>query len=98
MGVIGDVENYLCEQCDPRPYSKEIPMLPQPQIKPGCTYYMTLMRDDLQVRIGDCVYLMRDMPQSSKSSAVRPATKQPYTSHNDKYDIFRVEQLWINDK
>ncbi|KAG8519965.1 Histone-lysine N-methyltransferase ASH1L, partial [Galemys pyrenaicus] len=36
MGVNSDVEHYLCEQCDPRPVDREVPMIPRPHYaQPG---------------------------------------------------------------
>ena len=91
MGVDGDVQNYQCEKCAPRPYCREIEIHPQPEDPlPGCIYYLTLLREDYQqIRQGDCVYILRD-----------DLTEEPKTKHVDKskLDLFRVEQLWINEK
>lgn len=99
MCVNDNVENYQCEQCHPRPYSREIKMNPQPQKPdPGCVYYMTLVRDDsLQIRQGECVYLIRGgLVEGDRG---RPATPIDYDNiPKDKLDLFRVEQLWINEK
>nr|BAG65610.1 unnamed protein product [Homo sapiens] len=46
MGVNSDVEHYLCEQCDPRPVDREVPMIPRPHYaQPGC--YLTLTEINL---------------------------------------------------
>ena len=68
-------------------------MVPQPAERiPGCTYYMTLQRGELQVRHGDCIYIHRDsLPM-----------KTPYNdlTHlpTEKLDIFRIERLWKDEK
>lgn len=101
MGVKGNVANYLCEQCDPRYYPKEILMVPQPSdATPRNTYYMTLMRDDMQVHVGDCVYVMRDnlLKRSSDGTPVRTSYRLLSNISPDKLDIFRVERLWKNEK
>ncbi|XP_063433141.1 uncharacterized protein LOC134715130 isoform X2 [Mytilus trossulus] len=97
MKVKGDVENYLCELCNPRPVSKEIIADPQPEDgTPGWTYYMTLMRDELQVRVGDCVYVLRDVPMSKDISvdSMKTSYKLVQEIGHDKLEIFRIERLW----
>ncbi|KAL8615961.1 hypothetical protein ACOMHN_034637 [Nucella lapillus] len=89
--------NYSCEVCEPRPVEKEI-MDPQKKDQPGPSgekveQYLTLMRDDLQIAQGDCVYLMRDFKKAAKSSLRLVAFTSP-----DKMDIFRVEDLFKNSK
>ena len=72
---------------------QEIVLVPQPEERiAGWTYYMTLMRGELQVRHGDCIYIHRDsLPM-----------KTPHTelSHlpTQKFDIFRIERLWKDEK
>ncbi|XP_076465119.1 uncharacterized protein LOC143296954 isoform X2 [Babylonia areolata] len=88
---------YRCELCDPRPVEKEI-MDPQKvdQLGPNgekVEQYLTLMRDDLQIAQGDCVYLMRDFKKPARSSLRLVAFTSP-----DKMDIFRVEDLFKNSK
>ena len=94
MGVRGDEENYMCEQCDPRPVNLEVPQIPQPRnANPGCVHYMTLLHGDVQVRIGDCVYVQRDEAVGAKKSPTKksgPVKK--------KLDIFRIVQLWKNEE
>ncbi len=70
-------------------------MVPQPNdAMPGCTYYMTLLRGggSLQVRVGECVYVMRENPP--------PETERIPTESLDptKMDIYRIERLWKNEK
>ena len=98
MGVKGEEEDYLCEMCQPRPVSPEVVAIPQPDdALPGCTYYITLMRDDLQIRIGDFVYVHRATlsKQETNDHAV------PYTQLKhipvDQLDIYQVERLWKNE-
>lgn len=50
------VESYLCEQCLPRPVDREIKLDPQPSYAtPGHSYYVTLLREDLQLRQGSSI-------------------------------------------
>ncbi|KAL5005481.1 hypothetical protein ScPMuIL_018937 [Solemya velum] len=100
MGVHGDEEHYLCEQCEPRSYSKEIILKPQPDdAEPDQLHFMTLMKDDLQVRIGECVYITREtfVKRSSKGLPVRSSARRMSCINPDKLDIFRVESLWKTD-
>ncbi|XP_066274110.1 histone-lysine N-methyltransferase ASH1L-like isoform X3 [Branchiostoma lanceolatum] len=101
MRTTDDVEHYLCEECDPRPVDREVPMVPQPPYaNRGCTYYLTLLRDDLLIRQGDCVYLMRDQSQrrSVDGKSVRTSYRLLSNISPDKLDVFRVEKLWKNEK
>eukprot|EP00058_Branchiostoma_floridae_P026086 XP_002611576.1 hypothetical protein BRAFLDRAFT_117164 [Branchiostoma floridae] len=101
MRTTDDVEHYLCEECDPRQVDREVPMVPQPPYaNRGCTYYLTLLRDDLLVRQGDCVYLMRDQSQrrSVDGKSVRTSYRLLSNISPDKLDVFRVEKLWKNEK
>lgn len=58
MGVNGDIENYLCELCNPREVCLEIPLGP-PVANGGIQSYLTLLKGNLQVKQGDCVYLSK---------------------------------------
>ncbi|XP_060076770.1 histone-lysine N-methyltransferase ASH1L-like [Ylistrum balloti] len=101
MKVAGDVENYLCELCNCRPVEREILADPQPDdATPGWVYYMTLMRDELQIRVGDCVYVIRDMPEKVGVEIDSVKTSQKVVSEigKDKLDIFRIERLWKDEK
>ncbi|XP_066193931.1 histone-lysine N-methyltransferase ASH1L isoform X2 [Sylvia atricapilla] len=99
MGVNSDVEHYLCEQCEPRAVNREVPMIPRPHYaQPGCVYYICLMRDDLLLRQGDCVYLMRDSRRTPDGHPVRQSYRLLSHINRDKLDIFRIEKLWKNDK
>ncbi|GCB65553.1 hypothetical protein scyTo_0011887, partial [Scyliorhinus torazame] len=99
MRVTADVGHYLCEQCDPRPVEREVPMIPQPHYaQPGCVYYICLLRDDLLLRHGDCVYLMRDNRRGPEGQPVRQSYRLLSHINRDKLDIFRIEKLWKNEK
>ncbi|XP_032174595.1 histone-lysine N-methyltransferase ASH1L isoform X4 [Mustela erminea] len=99
MGVTSDVEHYLCEQCDPRPVDREVPMIPRPHYaQPGCVYFICLLRDDLLLRQGDCVYLMRDSRRTPDGHPVRQSYRLLSHINRDKLDIFRIEKLWKNEK
>ena len=61
---------------------------------------MTLMRDEIQVRVGDCVYVLRDVPMSKDISidSVKTSHKLVAEIGPDKLDIFRIERLWKDEK
>lgn len=76
-------------------------MVPQPSdATSGNTYYMTLMRDEMQIHVGDCAYVMRDnlLKRSSDGTPVRTSYRLLSNISPDKLDIFRVERLWKNAK
>uniref|UniRef100_A0A8C0IYP8 Histone-lysine N-methyltransferase ASH1L n=1 Tax=Chelonoidis abingdonii TaxID=106734 RepID=A0A8C0IYP8_CHEAB len=99
MGVNSDVEHYLCEQCDPRSVDREVPMIPRPHYaQPGCVYFICLLRDDLLLRQGDCVYLMRDSRRTPDGHPVRQSYRLLSHINREKLDIFRIEKLWKNEK
>ncbi|KAG1709134.1 Histone-lysine N-methyltransferase ASH1L [Nymphon striatum] len=111
VGASGDDEHYLCEKCNPRILNREICLTPQPSNgSPGLTYYITLLRDDLQIRQGDCVYLLRELsppspnpnvPENEEPLPERPSYKslsKEKCPPTEEMDIFRVEKLWKDDK
>uniref|UniRef100_A0A3Q2PDK7 Ash1 (absent, small, or homeotic)-like (Drosophila) n=1 Tax=Fundulus heteroclitus TaxID=8078 RepID=A0A3Q2PDK7_FUNHE len=99
MRLETEVEHYLCEQCDPRPVDREVPMIPQPSYaQAGSIYYICLLRDDLLLHQGDCVYLMRDSRRSPEGQPVRQSYRVLSHINRDKLDIFRIEKLWKNEK
>uniref|UniRef100_A0AAY4DKZ7 Histone-lysine N-methyltransferase ASH1L-like n=1 Tax=Denticeps clupeoides TaxID=299321 RepID=A0AAY4DKZ7_9TELE len=99
MRLEAEVEHYLCEQCDPRPVDREVPMLPQPSYaQSGSVYYICLLRDDLLLHQGDCVYLMRDSRRTPEGQPVRQSYRLLSHMNRDKLDIFRIEKLWKNEK
>ncbi|XP_061462753.1 histone-lysine N-methyltransferase ASH1L isoform X2 [Rhineura floridana] len=99
MGVNSDVEHYLCEQCEPRTVDREVPMIPRPHYaQPGCVYFICLLRDDLLLRQGDCVYLMRDSRRTPDGHPVRQSYRLLSHINRERLDIFRIEKLWKNEK
>ncbi|XP_055378610.1 histone-lysine N-methyltransferase ash1 isoform X2 [Condylostylus longicornis] len=54
------IENYLCEKCEPRKPNLEIPL--EEFTEEGYRYFLSLLRGDLQIRQGDTVYVLRDIP------------------------------------
>ncbi|KAM4014454.1 LOW QUALITY PROTEIN: histone-lysine N-methyltransferase ASH1L [Anomaloglossus baeobatrachus] len=99
MGVTSDVEHYICEHCDPRPVDKEVPMIPCPHYaQPGFIYFICLLRDELLLRQGDCVYLMRDSRRTTDGQPVRQSYRLLSHINREKLDIFRIEKLWKNEK
>ena len=68
-------------------------MVPQPVERiPGCTYYMTLLRGELQVRHDDCIYINRD------SLPMKTSYTELAHLPTEKLDIFRIERLWKDEK
>ncbi|XP_023265672.1 histone-lysine N-methyltransferase ASH1L-like isoform X2 [Seriola lalandi dorsalis] len=99
MRLETEVEHYLCEQCEPRPIDREVPMIPQPSYaQAGSVYYICLLRDDLLLHQGDCVYLMRDSRRTPEGQPVRQSYRLLSHINRDKLDIFRIEKLWKNEK
>lgn len=98
------MEKYFCEKCEPREVDREISV--NDTTKEGYQCYLTLMRDDLQVRLGDAVYVLRDIDiqDDNAEGHGRDKTKEiKKRKHNYKTigkvnysecDIFRVEQMW----
>ncbi|KAG5891123.1 hypothetical protein JTB14_022235 [Gonioctena quinquepunctata] len=86
--------SYHCEKCVPRKVDYEIPM--DEFTEHGHRYYMTLMRGDLQVRQGDTVYVLRDIPipGTDKKHTFDTIGKIEYSE----LDIFRIERLWKEEK
>lgn len=74
-------------------------MTPRPHYaQPGCVYFICLLRDDLLLRQGDCVYLMRDSRRTPDGHPVRQSYRLLSHINRDKLDIFRIEKLWKNEK
>ncbi|KAF4531360.1 hypothetical protein B566_EDAN018103, partial [Ephemera danica] len=97
------VDHYLCEQCVPRQVNRDILMNPVPEYaQPGETHYISLMREDLQLRQGDTVYVLRDIVRDDIDDPSLPPQKHTYkTLKNAKpedCDIFRIERLYIDEK
>uniref|UniRef100_A0A6P7FLR0 Histone-lysine N-methyltransferase ash1 n=1 Tax=Diabrotica virgifera virgifera TaxID=50390 RepID=A0A6P7FLR0_DIAVI len=86
--------SYHCEVCVPRKVDYEIPM--NEFTEHGHRYYMTLMRGDLQLRQGDTVYVLRDIPikGTDKKHTYDTIGKIEYSE----LDIFRIERLWKEEK
>jgi hypothetical protein len=64
---------------------------------PEQTQYMTLFRDELLIRLGDCVYITQQ-----KSVGEEAPSRSSYQAVEDvdptQLDIFRVERLWVDEK
>ncbi|XP_034120738.1 histone-lysine N-methyltransferase ash1 isoform X2 [Drosophila guanche] len=95
-----DADNYQCERCEPREVDREIPL--DEYTEEGHRYYLTLMRGNLQVRQGDAVYVLRDIPIKDAAGNILPSQKHTYETIGaidyQECDIFRVEHLWKNDE
>ncbi|KAL4227882.1 Histone-Lysine N-Methyltransferase ash1l [Mactra antiquata] len=96
MRVKGDENHYLCEECDPRPINREVEITPNSDEEEdtgddGKRYFMTLMRDDMQIRLGSCVYVMKE------NQSRRYSYKKSGGLNKERMDIFRIERLWKNE-
>lgn len=70
-------------------------LVPQPRdVRPNCTHYLTVVKDDVQYAVGDCVYVMRDTKRTSSGTPVRTSYRLLASTGPDKMDIYRLEQLW----
>ncbi|KAK8390288.1 hypothetical protein O3P69_010163 [Scylla paramamosain] len=99
MGVTDSPEHYLCEECSPRLISPEVPMNPQPPDAPkDHKYFITLLRDNLQVKQGDSVYILRDRPQQKSGERRQPAYRLAKDVKPHDLLIFKIENLWIDEK
>eukprot|EP00094_Tigriopus_californicus_P003586 TCALIF_03449-PA protein Name:"Similar to Ash1l Histone-lysine N-methyltransferase ASH1L (Mus musculus)" AED:0.06 eAED:0.06 QI:0/0.28/0.25/0.37/1/1/8/407/3102 len=67
-GEFKDDDQFFCEECVPKNISLDIVLSPQPEYaSPGETYYTSLMREKLQIRVGDTVYVLRAFKEDQKS-------------------------------
>ena len=99
MGVSESPEHYLCEECSPRIVSPEVPMIPQPVDCPSDhKYFITLLRDNLQIKQGDSVYILRDRPPHKTGERRQAAYKLAKDIKPHELLIFKVENLWIDEK
>ncbi|RZC36921.1 histone-lysine N-methyltransferase ash1 [Asbolus verrucosus] len=87
-------ESYHCEQCVPREVDYEIPL--DEYTEHGHRYFMTLLRGELQLRQGDTVYVLRDIPipGTDRKHTYDTIGKIDYAD----LDIFRIERLWKDCK
>lgn len=101
-GADGNVGKYLCEICDNRTAEKEIPLNEYTVENQQC--YLTLMRGDFQVRQSDTVYILRDIPLTANNESFSHSSPEKYSYKTigkfeyNECDIFRVEQLWKDDR
>ena len=109
-------EHYVCDSCtgtDIEAQHLDIVLVPQPDNPPeGTTFYLSMHYKDLQIRQGDCVYVLRDhdTPDSKRvlwqdahygNEAPPPRPRPPrLTSCRLKVsdmDIFQVERMWVDE-
>ncbi|KAL5291748.1 ASH1L family protein [Megaselia abdita] len=91
--------DYMCQRCDP--HSKiDMEICLNETSEEGFKYHLALLRGKLQIRQGDAVYVLRDIPVKDTKGNVIPAKKHNYQTIGDidysECDIFRVERLWKN--
>ncbi|KAF2353483.1 SET domain [Trinorchestia longiramus] len=95
----GGSDQYLCEECSPRRVSPEVPMTPQPPDAPITDkYFISLLRDGLQVKQGDSVYILRDRPPHKPGERHQPAYRSAKDTKPHDLLIFKIENLWIDQK
>ena len=63
-----------------------------PSSDDGFRYFMTLMRDDMQIRLGSCVYVLKE------NQSKRNSYKKYGGLNKDRMDIFRIERMWKDQK
>ncbi|KAL3215283.1 hypothetical protein MRX96_006554 [Rhipicephalus microplus] len=108
MGVNGDIENYLCELCNPREVCLEIPLGP-PVANGGIQSYLTLLKGNLQVKQGDCVYLSKFKDKSPLKPLAQEVQGDKNTSKvaEDSVEVdgtkaedaaAEEERLWKNER
>ncbi|KAK4881903.1 hypothetical protein RN001_005222 [Aquatica leii] len=89
-----NAESYHCEVCVHRVVDYEIAL--DEYTEHGHRYYLTILTGDLQLRQGDTVYVLRDIPIFGTDR------KHTYDTIGEvKYsdlDIFRIERLWKDNK
>jgi histone-lysine N-methyltransferase ASH1L len=69
--------DYFCDKCSKSEAVLDIKIVPQPEYaSAGETYYVSLMREDLQVRNGDTVYVLRAFKETASSEATTEAEKE----------------------
>jgi len=108
-------EHYVCSTCAGQPINREdlnIVLVPQPENSPeGQTFYLSLVYKDLQVRQGDCVYVLRDHDTPDRKRTLwanvpdpghqlptpRPPHHLPAHLKLRDLDIFQIERIWIDE-
>ena len=104
-------EHYVCDAClkvKLRNQDLDIVLTPQPDNPPeGHVFYLSLHYQDLQVRQGDCVYVLRDhdTPDSKRilwndGTLSDPTPRVPAASTAVRIanlDIFQIERMWIDE-
>ena len=82
----GAEDEYVCAKCLGRSPNLDIPVVPQPEYaQVGETYYVSMVRagDDMQLRVGDTVYVLRaqfdpgQKPASPKKARKAPKAAKP---------------------
>ena len=82
----GAEDEYVCAKCMGQSLNLDIPVVPQPEYaQVGETYYVSMVRtgDDMQLRVGDTVYVLRaqfdpgQKPASPKKVRKAPKAAKP---------------------
>ena len=109
-----EAEHYICHACAGEVLHRNdlnIVLEPQPENPPeGQTYYLSLTHKDMQVRQGDCVYVLRDHDSADSERTLwscvfdsadlptpRPPHHLPPHLQLAKLDIFQIERMWIDE-
>ncbi|CAG9790965.1 unnamed protein product [Diatraea saccharalis] len=77
---------HYCHHCRPHQVDREIPL--DDYTEDGHQFYLSLMRGDLQVRQGDTVYVLRDIPIDDK----HPDVSQKNGDKTDSPKTKRIER------
>ena len=66
----------------------------------GLTYFNCLLRDDLQVKVSECYYVMKDRENLiTLDGKIRKISKHVLDLLDPiDCDIVKIEHLWINEK
>lgn len=89
-------ESYICFKCEPRSENPEIKIAAKTE--EGYQKYLTLMRgEELQVRITDTVYMLRDIPIIDDESSAMHNYKTINNIDYSNCDVFRVVNLWKDE-
>lgn len=90
-----DQQEYFCETCGDRTPDLDIVLVPQPDYTcPGETYYVSLMRENLPVRLGDTVYVLRAFRNDEEEIGSKIEAKKSKAEENnlEEKDVTRSKE------
>ncbi|CAF4826885.1 unnamed protein product [Pieris macdunnoughi] len=93
MRLADTSSTHYCHLCSTEPVDREIPL--DEYTEEGHQFYLSLMRDGLQVRQGDTVYVLRDIPINDKhpdvSQKTGDKTDSPKTKRVDRKKLKNIK-------